>query len=217
MKKSSSPTRLSSEQAREIQARNLRYRGLTNNGGSGIIRLENFNPLSDSDVVPVLRRESQDWINTLTTEEVRVIKKYTKNSGDPADNKFYARLNAMLRGKNPEDETLVYFSDVISGALRKNQLKHDIVCYRNMDINPYSGLPVGSVFSAKQFYSASVAKNGALEGKIQMVIYTHKGAKGAYIENLSRYPKQREFLFDKDSIFKILSNNGTTIEVEAIV
>ena len=53
--------------------------------------------------------------------------KYTKNSGDPKDDKFYARLNSMLRGDIPEDDTLKYYSDVISGAIAKFELKHDII------------------------------------------------------------------------------------------
>lgn len=217
-KKSAKPVRLDYKQAKELEKRNLsQFRGLTSGGGSGIIKSRGFTPLSDSRVVPILRKESQQWIASLNSEEIRAIKKYTKNSGDPADDKFYARLNAMLRGEIPEDATLRYYSDLISGALRKNQLKHDIVCYRNMDINPYSELPVGSVFSAKQFYSASVTKNGTLQGKMQMIIYVRTGAKGAYIESLSKYPKQREFLLNKDCVYKILSNNGSAIEVEVIV
>lgn len=213
----SSPTRLSSEQAREIQGRNLQYRGLTNDGGSGIIRLENFNPLSDSDVVPVLRRESQDWINTLTAEEVRAIKKYTKNSGDPADNRFYARLNAMLRGDSPIDETLQYYSDLISNALHKNKLSHDIVCYRNMSMNVFADFNVGDIFIPKQFLSASVTKSGALSGSYKMKIHVKKGAKGAYIESLSKYPRQREFLLDKNCAYRILAKSDNAIELEVII
>ena len=216
-RRDSAPAMLSTEQARQLQVRNLSYRGLTNGGGSGIIKIENFNPLSDSNVVPVLRRESQNWINTLTTEEIRAIKKYTKNSGDPADNKFYARLNAMLRGESAIDETLQYYSDLISNALHKNKLSHDIVCYRNMNMNVFTDFNVGDIFIPKQFLSASVTKSGALSGNYKMKIHVKKGAKGAYIESLSKYPRQREFLLDKNCAYRILAKSDNTIELEVIV
>lgn len=50
-----------------------------------------------------------------------------------------------------------------------------------------------------------------------MIIYAPKGAKGAYIEKLSKYPKQREFLFDKDCVYRIRSINGNTLEMEVLV
>ena len=76
-----------------------------------------FEPLPADTVVPVLREDSNEWINRLSSEEIRAIKKYTKNSGDPKDDKFYARLNSMLRGDILEDDTLKYYSDVISLSL----------------------------------------------------------------------------------------------------
>ena len=91
-----------------------------NSDESDIIEEEtDFEPLSPNTVVPILREDSKEWINKLSFEEIRAIKKYTKNIGDPKDNKFYARLNSMLRGDIPEDDTLKYYSDVISGAISK--------------------------------------------------------------------------------------------------
>ena len=211
------PTVFDNEQAKTLEKKNLQYKGLTGDGESGIIKIENFNPLSDSNVVPVLRRESQDWINTLTTEEVRAIKKYTQNSGDPADDKFYARLNAMLRGDSAIDETLQYYSNLISDALHKNKLSYDIVCYRNMKMNVFADFNVGDIFIPKQFLSASVTKNGVLSGNFKMKIQVKKGAKGAYIESHSKYPRQREFLLDKNCAYRILAKSDNTIEMEVIV
>ena len=157
-----------------------------------------FEPLPADTVVPVLREDSNEWIDRLSSEEIRAIKKYTKNSGDPKDDKFYARLNSMLRGDIPEDDTLKYYSDVISGAIAKFELKHDIICYRSVKHNPVEGMKVGDIYEPKQFISTSVSISGVLKGDYFITFLTPKGSKGAYIELLSEYPKQRELLFDKN-------------------
>ncbi len=192
--------------------------GVDKSGGSGIIEEKTvFEPLSADTVVPVLREDSNEWINRLSSEEVRAIKKYTKNSGDPKDDKFYARLNSMLRGDIPEDDTLKYYSDVISGAISKFELKHDIICYRSVKHNPVEGMKVGDIYDPKQFVSSAVTKSGAISGNYNLIIFAKKGSKGAYIELLSKYPNQREFLFDKNLKYSILDIDGTTITLEVII
>ena len=189
-----------------------------NSDESDIIEEETvFEPLSADTVVPVLREDSKEWINRLSSEEVRAIKKYTKNSGDPKDDKFYARLNSMLRGDIPEDDTLKYYSDVISGAIAKFELKHDIICYRSVNYNPVEGMKVGNIYEPKQFVSSAVTKSGAISGNYNLIIFAKKGSKGAYIELLSKYPNQREFLFDKNLKYSILDVDGTTITLEVII
>ena len=183
---------------------------------SDIIEEEtDFEPLPADTVVPVLREDSNEWIDRLSSEEIRAIKKYTKNSGDPKDDKFYARLNSMLRGDIPEDDTLKYYSDVISGAIAKFELKHDIICYRSVKHNPVEGMKVGDIYEPKQFISTSVSISGVLKGDYFITFLTPKGSKGAYIELLSEYPKQRELLFDKNLKYRILEicNNEITLEV----
>lgn len=173
-----------------------------------------FEPLPADTVVPVLREDSNEWINRLSSEEIRAIKKYTKNSGDPKDDKFYARLNSMLRGDILEDDTLKYYSDVISGAIAKFELKHDIICYRSVKHNPVEGMKVGDIYEPKQFISTAVSISGVLKGNYFITFLTPKGSKGAYIEPLSKYPKQRELLFDKNLKYKIIDINGRKIILE---
>ena len=203
------------------QAENVNNQSIDKITESGIIEeteeTREFNPLPPEKVVPVLREDSRVWVDNLSSEETRSVKKYTKNSGDTKDNRFFARLNAMLRGEAPEDDTLNYYSGVISGAISKFELKHDIICYRAVGFNPVEGLRVGDIYKPKQFLSSSVSRTGTLNGKYILEILTPKGSKGAYIELLSKYPKQREFLFDKDLVYNILAINGNIITLEAIV
>lgn len=176
-----------------------------------------FKPLSADTVVPVLREDSNEWIDRLSSEEIRAIKKYTKNSGDPKDDKFYARLNSMLRGDIPEDDTLKYYSDVISGAIAKFELKHDIICYRSVKHNPVEGMKIGDIYEPKQFVSTAVVSSRTLKGDYNIVIIAKKGSKGAYIELLSKYPNQREFLFDKNLKYRILKIRNNKIVLEVII
>lgn len=189
-----------------------------NSDESDIIEEEtDFEPLPADTVVPVLREDSNEWINRLSSEEVRAIKKYTKNSGDPKDDKFYARLNSMLRGDIPEDDTLKYYSDVISGAIAKFELKHDIICYRSVKHNPVEGMKVGDIYEPKQFVSTAVSISGVIKGDYFLTFLVPKGSKGAYIELLSKYPKQRELLFDKNLKYQILEIRGNEITLEVII
>lgn len=208
------PIEIATDSEEDVQ--NFTDDTVDNSDESDIIEEEtDFEPLPADTVVPVLREDSNEWIDRLSSEEVRAIKKYTKNSGDPKDDKFYARLNSMLRGDIPEDDTLKYYSDVISGAIAKFELKHDIICYRSVKHNPVEGMKVGDIYEPKQFISTSVSISGVLKGDYFITFLTPKGSKGAYIELLSEYPKQRELLFDKNLKYRILEicNNEITLEV----
>ncbi len=220
------PERFTRQQAKDVEKSNLKGAvGVANSGKSGIIKTEEsvaekltgFNALSPSSVVNILRSEATKWIDTLNSEEIRAIKKYTQNSGDKKNNKFYQRLNAMLRGEIDKNSTLDYYAQVISSALKKNSLGSDIVCYRSVNINHFKSFKVGDIFLPKQFFSTSVSSKGALNEEYKMIIYARKGTKGAYIEQLSRFPKQREFLIDKDCAYRILSMSDNKIELEVIV
>lgn len=205
----------------EVEAGNVNNQSIDISEKSGIIEEtegpNEFAPLPSEKVVPILREDSRDWIANLSSEETRAVKKYTKNSGDPKNNKFFARLNAMLRGDTPQNDNLNYYSGVISSAIAKFKLNHDIICYRAVDDNPVAGKNVGDVYRPGQFISSSVSTAGAVNKKYFLTILASKGSRGAYIELLSEYPKQREFLFDKDVEYNILAINGNNIILEAII
>ena len=98
-------------------------------------------------MVNVLRKDAEEWIQKLTDEEKRAIRKYTYNSGDKKPYRFFERLNAMLRGDATENEILMKYADVIA--------------YRGMSIDPSFGIPVGGLYRPKQFFSTSVVEKGS--------------------------------------------------------
>ena len=178
--------------------------------------LANFMALPQNRVVDVLRKESASWIESLSGKEKHAIEKYTYNSGDRKPDRFFERLNGMLRGDMPKDEKLEEYADTISAALKKNVFQQDVIAYRGMDIDPSNNIPINGLYRGKQFFSTSVIENRSFDSKYKIIIYVKKGSKAAYIEKLSHYTKQRELLLDKDCIYRVLSRKENVIELEVI-
>lgn len=178
--------------------------------------LADFRAVPQGKVVEILRKDSKEWIGLLTDKEKRAIRKYTYNSGDRKPNRFFERLNSMLRGDLPEDKRLREYAKTISNALKKNKLKQDIIAYRGMDIDPSDGVPINGLFRPKQFFSTSVIENRSFGAKYKMLIYVKRNSDCAYIEELSHFQSQRELLLDKDCIYRVLSRKGNVIELEVI-
>ena len=201
------------------QWRNVRFR-TGNQDSRGYVDkkrpLAGFRAVPQEKVVDVLRKESDEWIKQLTEKEKHAIRKYTYNSGDKKPNRFFERLNAMLRGDIAEDKKLREYADTISEALKKNQLQHDVVAYRGVDIDPTADAETGKIIIPGQFYRTSVVNPRHFELGYQLVIYVKKGSNAAYIEGLSHFPKQRELLIDKDCYYRVLSRKGNMIELEVI-
>lgn len=174
-----------------------------------------FQALPEDKAVAAMRKDSAKWIAGLSEEEKRSIRKYTGN-GDTVP-KLYQRINAMLRGDAPEDNTLRHHADIISEALKRSTLGENIICYRGMSVNPLAGTEAGAVVSFSQFTSTSVISSKSFEAGVSVTIYAPKGTTGAaYVEELSEFPKQREILFDKDCKYVVLSNKENEIELVVI-
>jgi len=155
---------------------------------------------------------------TLTREEneLQHLKEEFRGLQEEKGNKFYQRLNAMLRGDLPEDPYLRGYADTISGALKKQPLQEDIICFRNIDVDPFADAEVNKMAGINQFFSTSVIQTRAMEGKYHITILVPKGTPGAYIEKLSRVPSQREFLLDKELTYRVKSRKGNDILVEVV-
>ncbi len=180
--------------------------------------MEDRKVLSESAVVNILREEYSSWVSGLSELERKAFKKYTYNSRDIKPNRFFERLNAMLRGNyfKADKPILERYADVISGALERHHLEHDIICYRGTNVNPVEGYNEGDEVVIDQFLSTSVVKSKALARKYLLIIYANKGTPGAYIEQISHYPIQREFLINKKTRYQFLSQDGRVIRMEVI-
>lgn len=180
--------------------------------------IKGFHAVRENVVVDTMRKEYDPWIEMLSKDEKHAIRKYTKNSlEEDKENKFYQRLNAMLRGDSPEDVYLRGYADTISTALRKQPLQKDIICFRNLDVDPFEGIPCNKSKTIDQFFSTSVIETRTMKGDYHITILVPRGTPGAYIEKLSRVPNQREFLIDKDIEYKVKSRKGKNILVEVVL
>lgn len=195
-----------------FKTNNLTYAGYTESKRS----LSNFHALPHDQVVNISRKDSEEWVKLLSDKQIMLIRKYTYNSGDKKPNRFFERLNAMLRGDIAEDKKLREYADIISEALGKNKMRHDLLCYRNIEFNPYANYEVGKVFVEEQFISTSIVESAALNKSFKMIFLVPKGSRGAYIESISKYPEQREFLLDKKCKLRIVSKQKDNILVEVI-
>lgn len=103
-----------------------------------------------------------------------------------------------------------------SRAIKKNNLRHDVICYRGMDIDPTLGAESGDLIKPGQFYSTSVIESRSFGSDYKIVIYAKKGTKAAYVEDLSYFKAQRELLLDKDCVYRVVSRKGNVIQLGVI-
>ena len=178
-------------------------------------KIQNFNPLPENQVVDVLRKEAQPWIDKLSAAEQDAIQKYTYNPGDQRPNRFFERINRMLRGDSEEDAHLRMYAERISDALKRSPLEHDVLCYRAMEFNPFDGMQVGDIVCPGQFYSTSVVKSGSLKKDFRITICARSGSLAGYVEPLSKFKEQRELLFDKDTLYRVLLSKDLLIKVKS--
>lgn len=105
---------------------------------------------SEKSTLKIIEDDFKSWAKSLSSEEKHAIKKYTKNSFDNGTNKFYMRLNRMLESEYPYCvkgyKVLNRYSDLISNALKKYETKRDMVCYRGVNISPFSNIKIGDTF-----------------------------------------------------------------------
>lgn len=180
-------------------------------------KIQNFNLLPENQVVDVLRKEAQPWIDKLSAAEQDAIQKYTYNPGDQRPNRFFERINRMLRGDSEEDAHLRMYAERISDALKRSPLEHDVLCYRAMEFNPFDGMQVGDIVCPGQFYSTSVVKSGSLKKDFRITICARSGSLAGYVEPLSKFKEQRELLFDKDTLYRVLLSKEKEVVLEVIL
>lgn len=159
-----------------------------------------YDPVPIDRAVEVMRKDADRWMAWLTDSEQKAISKYALNENAKGEPKLFEKINGYFEGeyfpKNINEEAKIFniSMDIKSGIL-KNELTEDIIVYRR-DSNPF-----GLEGETKKFLSTSVTQRGVFVGSPNMAIIVPAGTEGAYIEKLSRLPKQREFLL----------NRGTTL------
>lgn len=165
------------------------------------------NPLPDNKVVNILRKDAEKWIQNLSDDEIKAIKKYTDNGKDSDGLRLFEKINGYLENRydpanEKEEEIILRNAYNIEQGVLKNKLKHDIIVYRKEDFTDSLN---GKV---QKFLSTSVTKRGVLGNEANVAIIVPKNSQGSYIELLSQYKNQREYLINKGNVFSLIYKSG---------
>ena len=172
-------------------------------------------PLAANKVVPIIRMESKNWIESLNEFERISIEKYTYNGIDSDGMKLYKKINLYLTNKyQPKNDTeekmlIKHINNIIKG-IDKNTLNNDLIVYRK------DMLPQSLEGNVNKFLSTSITEKGSLGNEPNVTIIVPKGASAAYVELLSPYPKQRELLLSPKTELKLLANKQDNYLYEVI-
>lgn len=160
----------------------------------------------------------KESIKSLTPEERTQLQTYTLDG--------HRSLNSSLRNNNAlkieSHRPIVEMANKLHSALQKAHIPEDIIVYRKTRA-PLWGLQIdqlndiaGKVFTEKGFMSTTVNRNIKIaDANILLKIDVPKGAKGAYIADLSWYSGEDEILFNKDQKLHVTST-GITREFSVI-
>lgn len=124
-----------------------------------------------------------------------------------------------MRGNynGPDKDKLIACGAIISDAICRCPVKQQLTCYRGISDNLMKDVPIGTTFKFDQFISTSIVEVGALKKKFKYVIVVPEGTKGAYLENLSAFKGQYEFLLDYNCEYKLIAKSGRIVYLEVIV
>ena len=119
----------------------------------------------------------------------------------------YYEMNEYLRGIN----TTISASDKSAikhavEALEKTSAPENIIGFRGIRpfgiFNDLHSLKIGTVYQDKGFTSTSLDKTRSFFG-IKVKIHIPKGSKGAYVDSISAYRGEKEFLIPPGAKFQI--------------
>lgn len=161
-------------------------------------------------------RQMQMDMGSWTSEQRAGLRTYTGGS--------YRQINDSLRkGNKPRAG-----STAANAQAGMRPTTQDLLVHRGTSASQFGmgGNPdalfslAGQTIKEKGFTSTSVGGNAAFGGQVKMVIQVPKGTYGAYVDTISQFPGEREFLLAHGTEFKILrvekSYNQYTVYVRAV-
>ena len=153
------------------------------------------------------------WRNGLTGDERQGIRNYTDY--------WYSEINTNLReGRTPDS----HVQDMINGAttgLGKFQAAEDVITFRGANLHWTANLlggteaqmsdsaflrsRIGKVVCDKGFMSSGTHQDSSWVADVTYKIYVNKGIKGMYVDPISANRGEYEFLFNRDTSFRVHS------------
>ncbi|WP_121639374.1 ADP-ribosyltransferase [Virgibacillus sp. Bac330] len=190
----------------------LRQEALDEMGGPSTSRRNNGKIEDEVSYRPIENIEewdekvSEPWRNKLTVAEATAIRNYTDD--------VYRPINKYLRENKLDgysEEEIKQIIEDISSGISKFDLEDNIITYRGLEDNIWNLPPeilVGMKLEEQSFVSTSINKavsfDGSFKGKVQMEWRIPMGTVGAYVNSISEFDHEHEFLLNKGTKYKVI-------------
>lgn len=151
------------------------------------------------------------WNQMLTDAERLGIERYTGS--------WYSEMNTDLREGLVSSESIRKLIDGATSGLAKWQTPHDMVTFRGANLHWTANLlggteaqmsdaaflrsRIGKIVTDKGFMSSGTHKDSSWYADVNYTIFARKGTKGMYVDPISRNKGEYEFLFNRDTEFKV--------------
>jgi hypothetical protein len=145
-----------------------------------------------------------NWISALSSKDKSLLISYTKSSEN---------LNNILRGikKNPTPDEIAEIREITRILESAPALEQDLIVFRGTakrGLGPVANMPLrnmrGEIITEEGFMSTSIVPLDKFTLDVNLVIKVPKGStKGAYVRDISAYPKEYEFVIVPGSQIKI--------------
>lgn len=165
------------------------------------------------------------WDHLLSDAERDGIRSYTGI--------WYSAMNTMLREGKPSAANVQKFIDGATSGLAKWQTAHDMVTFRGANLHWTANLlggtetqmsdaaflqsRIGMIVTDKGFMSTGTHQDSAWRADVKYTIFARKGVQGMYVDPISRNKGEYEFLFNRDTEFKVhmirTNSSGQIIEL----
>lgn len=151
------------------------------------------------------------WNNLLSDAERLGIQRYTGS--------WYSTMNTDLREGKVSSEAIQCLIDGATSGLAKWQATHDVITFRGSNLHWTANLlggteaqmsdaaflrsKIGKMVTDKGFMSSGTHKDSSWTADVDYTIFVRKGTKGMYVDPISMNSGEYEFLFNRDTTFKV--------------
>ncbi|MCF6515273.1 hypothetical protein GSH19_03780 [Lactobacillus sp. S2-2] len=175
---------------------------MINNFNDNVYKTGNYS-FSDKKYKKLLK-DSKLWAKKLSKKEYKAV-------GDYTGNKYYKDINKSLITGKSKNAFIKNTTKSLKSATNKFYLPFDLTVYRgtneglmNLTLNNQP-LKVGAMIQNKGYSSATLSKNTAVDYSdgVLYKINVPKGYHGAYIEPLSKFKTEKEYLINPNAKMRV--------------
>ena len=170
--------------------------------------------LGDKAIVSKHTKESEGWIESLSSSERKASKRYTGS--------WFVEMNDVYRRDDRSDDEIVKYSEDLTNALRRATTNQPVVLRRGVNPSDLAHMlgfqgnwnqvkehwdeinEGGYAAEDKGFLSTSPFSKGGFDKSVELRIYCPTGTHAAYVDSISSNKGEKETLLESGSIYKVL-------------